>query len=88
MFRTIALAAALGAVALPAFAATHVTVNVSGLDAKAAHAVIFHAAQAACRTELADESALVRTYAWSDCLHDAIAGAETKLATLRGFASR
>ena len=88
MFRTLALAAALGAVAVPALAATQVTVNVTGLDAKAAHAVIYHAAQAACRTELADQSVLVRSYAWSDCVHDAVAGAETKLATLRGIASR
>jgi hypothetical protein len=88
MFRTIALAAILGAVALPALAATQVTVNVSGLDARAAHAVIFHAAQTACRTELAGDSSLLRSYEWSDCIHDAVSTAETKLATMRGLASR
>ena len=88
MFRTIVLAAALGAVALPAFAATAVTINVAGLDAKSTQAAIFHAAQAACRTELATETDLVRHYVWADCVHDAVAGADAKLASMGGLASR
>jgi hypothetical protein len=88
MFRTIALAAALGAMALPAFATTQVTVHIGGLDAKATHAVIYHAAQAACRAELADEIELVRRAEWAGCVRDAIAGAESRLATMGGLATR
>jgi len=88
MFRTLALAAALGALALPAFASTAVTVNVVGLDSKAAHTVIYHAAQQACRVELADESQQVQFYNRPACISSAIATAEAKLASLRGLASR
>jgi hypothetical protein len=88
MFRTLTLAAALGALALPATAATTVTVSVVGLDSKAAHAVIFHAAQQACRTELSGESDLVKFYARPTCISDAVTTAETKLASMRGLASR
>ena len=88
MFRTFALAAALGAFALPAIAGTVVTVNVVGLDSKAAHTVIYHAAQQACRVELADESQLVQFYNRPACISGAVATAEAKLASMRGLASR
>jgi hypothetical protein len=41
-------------------------VKVAGLDAKAAHAAILQAAQAACRAELADQSSIVRAYTQPD----------------------
>ena len=88
MFRSFALAAALGAVALPAFAGTAVTINMAGLDAKAAHAAIVHAAQAACRTELADETTIVQYYARPECVHGAVVTAETKYSAMRSLASR
>ena len=50
MFRKLALAAAVAAFAVPAFAATQVTINVTGLDAKSAHAVIVQAAEKACQS--------------------------------------
>ena len=88
MFRSFVLAAALAAIALPAAAHTVVTVNVAGLDAKAAHAAIVGAAQAACRIELRDETDNVRFYARPTCIASAVATAETKYASLRGLASR
>jgi hypothetical protein len=89
MFRKFLLAAALGALSVPAFADTaKVTVNVAGLDAKAAHAVIYHAAQAACREALADETDLVKFYDRPDCISDAVAAAETKYESMRALASR
>ena len=88
MFRKLALAAAVAAFAVPAFAGTAVTVNVAGLDAKAAHAVILQAAQKACRSELADQSALVRFYTHSECITDTVNEAEAKFASMRGLASR
>jgi hypothetical protein len=78
MLRTLALAAALGALALPAAAAS-VTVNIAGLDAKAAHARIVHAAIAACSAELRDESPLIQYYQMSSCIDEAVADAEAKL---------
>jgi len=78
MFRTIALAATLGAFALPAGAAS-VTVNIAGLDAKTAHARIVHAAAAACSAAL-QESATVRYYEMTPCIDDAVAAAEAKFA--------
>jgi hypothetical protein len=88
MFRTLALAAVLGSMALPALADTKVTVNVVGLDSKAAHTVIYRAAQEACRGELSDESQLVQFYNRPSCITHAVATAEAKLATMRGLASR
>jgi hypothetical protein len=80
MFRTMALSLAVGALALPAFAATSIPVNVSGLDAKATHSAIVHAAIAACEIELRQDSSLVFYYEWQDCTKSAIAGAEASIA--------
>ena len=80
MFRTLAIAAVLSVAAvMPAVAATTVTVNVSGQDAKAAHATIVHAAKAACSAELRDASTFEQYYLWSDCLTSAVARAEVSL---------
>ena len=79
MFRTIAIAAVVGALALPAGAAS-VKVNIAGLDAKAAHAAIVHAAAAACSATLQD-SPVVRYYEMSPCIDDAVAAAEAKFAS-------
>ena len=87
MFRILALAAAVGDVALPALAAP-VTINVANLDAPQAHAAIARAAQQACTAEFADSSALVRFYAAPDCVSHTIAKAEAKFAAMRGLASR
>jgi UrcA family protein len=88
MIRKIALAAAIAAFAVPAFADSQVTVNVAGLDAKAAHAVIVQAAQKACRAELADQSTLVQFYTHSECITSTVNQAEAKFASMRGLASR
>jgi hypothetical protein len=88
MIRKLAITAAIAAFAVPAFAGTQVTVNVAGLDAKSAHVAIVQAAQKACRTELADESSLVRFYTHSDCVTAAVTTAEAKYASMRGMASR
>jgi hypothetical protein len=88
MFRKLALAVALAAIALPAAAHTEVKVSLAGLDAKAAHAVILQAAQAACRAELADQSSLVQFYARPDCIDAAVAKAETSYSSMRGLAAR
>jgi len=90
MFRTLLLASALGAMALPAAAGTSVTVSVAGLDAKAAHTVILHAAQAACRVELSDEFPQELFYTRPECLNDAIGRAEASLpaATANATATR
>ena len=78
MFRTLVLAAALGAMALPAAAAS-VTINVAGLDAKAAHAKIVQAAATACGIELSDDSTVVQYYTHAACVTDAAAKAEAKV---------
>lgn len=78
MFRTLAIVAALAGAALPAAAAS-VTVNIAGLDAKAAHAKIVRAAEAACSAVLND-GAVVRYYEMSPCISDAVAAAEAKYA--------
>ena len=88
MFRKLVLAAAFAAIAIPAAAETTVRVNVAGLDAKAAHTVILQAAQVACRTELAEQSSLIRSYTQPDCIRSAVATAETKYADMRGLATR
>jgi hypothetical protein len=77
-FRALALATALGALSLPAAAAS-VKVNIAGLDAKTAHAHIVRAAQAACSVALT-ESAVVRYYEMTPCVNDAVAAAEAKYA--------
>jgi hypothetical protein len=89
MFRKFLLAAALGSLAVPAFAdPAQVTINVSGMDPKAAHEAIYHAAQVACRAALADETELVKFYNRAECINGAVASAETKYQSMRGLASR
>jgi|HubBroStandDraft_1064217.scaffolds.fasta_scaffold40766_2 hypothetical protein len=90
MFRTLSIAAALAATALPAFAdPASVSINVAGLTDKAVHAAIVQAAQAACREELATSSLTVQFYARPGCVNETVARAETKLAQMHGaLASR
>ncbi|HTX50507.1 MAG TPA: hypothetical protein VME40_14060 [Caulobacteraceae bacterium] len=88
MLRKFMLAAALAAVAAPALADTAVTVKLSGLDPKTAHDVIYHAAQKACRTELASETDLVKFYVLPNCLDETMARAEAKYSEMRALASR
>ena len=76
MLRTLTLAATLAGLALPAAAATTVTVNLAGLDNKAAHARIAQAAHSACIVEMRGASALDQYYMHADCLDRAIARAE------------
>ena len=76
-FRVIALAATLGALALPAAAAS-VKVNIAGLDSKAAHAQIVRAAETACSSALADQT--LRYYSMSSCIDEAVATTEAKFA--------
>jgi len=78
MLRSLAIAAALVAVALPAAAAS-VTVNISGMDATAAHAKIERAAEEACRVAYSDESLVTQYYEHGACVTDAVAAAEAKL---------
>jgi hypothetical protein len=66
MLRTLLAGAAVAALAMPAFAATTVKVNVSGMDSKAAHATIVRAAKSACRAEFRNASAFEQHYLWSD----------------------
>jgi UrcA family protein len=84
MYRTLVLASALGALALPAAAATTLKVNIAGLDAKAAHAKIVRAAEMACTTELSDASPYEQVYARTACVRDAVAEAEAKIASAGG----
>jgi UrcA family protein len=79
MLRSLVIAAALAATALPAAAAS-VTVNIAGLDATAAHAKIEQAAVEACSIELSDESSVTRYYEQEACIAQAVSSAETKLA--------
>jgi phosphotransferase system HPr-like phosphotransfer protein len=88
MIRTFALAATLAAIALPALAGTEVKINVAGLDAKAAHQAIVHAAQEACRSALADQTSLVQYYTFPACMSDTVAAADARYASMRGLASR
>ena len=78
MFRTLIVAAALGALAVPA-SAESVKVNISGLDAKTAHVKIVHAAEQACSAALQD-STVVRYYEMPLCIQDAVTSVEAKLA--------
>jgi len=80
MFRTLALAATLGALALPAAAQTSsITVKIAGLDAKTAHARIVRAAESACSNVLQD-SALIKYYETPDCVQETVSKAEAKYA--------
>jgi hypothetical protein len=88
MSRKLILAAAFTAFAVPALADTAVKVNVTGLDAKSAHAAIVQAAQTACRQELADQSDLVRYYNRPTCIEHAVQHAESAYAAMHGMASR
>jgi hypothetical protein len=84
MFRILAIAAVLvSAAALPAAAATTVTVSVAGQDAKAAHITIVNAAKAACHTELRGSSTFEQYYLWSDCLNTAANRAQVSLEATR-----
>jgi hypothetical protein len=77
--RSIALAATLSALALPA-AAQSVKVNVAGLDAKAAHTQIVKAAQEVCSAANAAET--LRYYTMAACVDDTITATEAKVASL------
>jgi hypothetical protein len=83
MLRTLSLAAlgaALGAaLALPAVAETTLKVDVTGLDAPAAHARILKAAKAACRVELRNATQFEQYTQWNGCINDAVAHAESEL---------
>lgn len=81
MSRTLVLAALVGALALPASAAS-VKVNVAGLDAAAIHEQIVHAARTVCRQELEDQSSTVQFYALSACVDGTVADTEAKIAPL------
>jgi hypothetical protein len=78
MIRTFAVAALIGSFALPAAAAS-VTVNIAGLDSKAAHEKIVNAAQRACSIELSTGSNVVQYYTQDACVAEATATAEAKL---------
>jgi len=78
MLKSLVIAAALAATALPTFAES-VTVNISGLDAKAAHAKIEKAAEDACRVAMSEESSVAQYYDHAACVGDAVSTAETKL---------
>jgi hypothetical protein len=79
MLKSLVIAAALAATALPTFAAS-VTVNISGLDAKAAHAKIEKAAVDACRVAMNEESSVAQYYDRSACITETVAATEAKLA--------
>ena len=80
MFRSLAIAAAVSVVAALPAAAESVTVNVAGLDAKAAHAKILRAAEQACSVVLQD-GAVARYYEMPSCVSDAVSAAEAKIAS-------
>jgi UrcA family protein len=75
--RAFALVGALAVLASPA-AADSLKVNVSGLDAKTAHARIVQAAEQVCGGVLADEP--LRLFVYTSCVDDAVAATEAKLA--------
>ena len=72
------LVTALGALALPAAAAS-IKVNIAGLDAKTAHSQIVRAAETACSAAL-QGSTFDRYYQMGPCIDEAIANAEAKTA--------
>jgi len=83
MLRTLsiaALGATLGAaLAFPAAAETTLKIDVTGLDAPAAHARILQAAKAACRVELRNATPFDQYVQWNGCISDAVAHAESAL---------
>jgi len=80
MTRTLSVAALLGvAFALPAAAETTIKVDVSGLDAPAAHARVLAAAKAACRIELRNSTTFEQYYQRVGCIKDAVAQAESQM---------
>ena len=87
MFRRFAIAAVLGAMAFPAAAAT-VKVDVTGLDSAAAHAKIVDGAMLACRIEMRGSSTFEQFYLHEDCINQAVADAEAKLASANRLARR
>ena len=87
MFRTLVLAGAAAALALPASAATQVTINVAKLDAPAAHKAIASAAKQACSAEFVTTSGLVRFYGQPECVAHTLAKAESDYASMH-LASR
>ena len=89
MLRTLALAGAVAALALPAFASpAQVKIDVAKLDAPAVHKAIAQAARQACFAEYADQTTLVSFYARPDCVRRTVAKAESDYAAMRGLASR
>jgi UrcA family protein len=59
-------------------AADSIKVNVSGVDAKTAHARIIQAAEQVCGAVLADEP--LRQFVYTNCVDDAVAATEAKVA--------
>jgi hypothetical protein len=90
MLRTLSiavfLAASATALAQPAAAETTVKVDVAGLSAPAAHARIVEAARTACRVELRESTTFEQYYQWTDCIHDAVATAESHLSAMASTA--
>jgi hypothetical protein len=78
MIRSILIGLALGALALPAAAAS-VTVDLKA-DPQTVHARIAEAASSACSVEYRDASVLEKYYAEPECVSEAKAAAERKLA--------
>ena len=76
-FRALALATALGALSLPAAAAS-VKVNIAGLDAKTAHARIVNAAGTVCSAALIDQP--LRYFVIDSCIHETVAATEARFA--------
>jgi len=87
MFRTSLITFAVAAVALHASAATRITVNVAGLDAKAARAKITSGARTACAKETENVSIIEQPYAQSECVNDAVERAVATLAAQRAKAA-
>ena len=89
MFRSLVLAGAAAALALPAIAAdAKVSINVGKLDAPAVHKAIAQAAQKACFKAFAEEGPQVSYYGRPECVRATTAKAEADYAAMRGLASR
>jgi len=88
MFRTSLLAAAATAVLASQVLAAEITINVAGLDAKAAHAKILAGAHRVCEIETRDASAIEQPYALFDCVNDAVARAMVTMAANKEKASQ
>jgi hypothetical protein len=78
MIRSIVIGLALGALALPAAAAS-VTVDIKS-DPQTVHARIAEAASSVCSVEYQGASVLEKYYAEPQCVSEATAAAEHKLA--------